>query len=92
MPHPAIEPVPEDEPRERTVTGYVARKRDDKGYGFLRDGTPAKPGLREWYFHSRDLVDAPFVSLVVGDAMVFTPDDQPPTSKESPRAVKVRRR
>lgn len=89
MENQAVE-QPVTEPHERLITGFVARKREDKGYGFVRDGTPRQPGLREWYFHSRDLIGTTFVSLRIGDEMEFVPYE--PVPVEGPRAVKVKRR
>lgn len=63
------------------MDGYVARL-TDRGFGFIRDGSPAHPGPKEYFFHRQDCVPPQlFPALLVGMAVRFTvgaPDEKGP--------------
>jgi cold shock CspA family protein len=72
------------------MIGHVTRKRNDRGFGFLLEGTAANPGTIERFFHARDTSSgSAFVVLDVGDEVEFDP--MVPDPPEGPRAINVRR-
>jgi cold shock CspA family protein len=68
------------------MDGYIARL-TDRGFGFIREGTPAHPGHQEWFFHRAECVPpGMFITLHVGALVSFTPGR---VDERGPRAEAV---
>lgn len=66
-------------------TGTVAKKVNDKGFGFIKiDGAPE--GGKDLFFHSNELVNISFDALAEGDKVSFEVSTESP---KGPSAVKV---
>lgn len=64
------------------MTGVVARKNEDRGYGFL---TPSGNG-KDVFFHASQLVNVEFEDVSIGDKMEFDMGE----GKKGPCAVNIR--
>lgn len=64
------------------MNGIVIRKRDDKGFGFIRE----TDGTTEYFFHASKVTNIDFASLKVNTAVTFTPEQ----TDRGARAIDVR--
>lgn len=67
------------------MDGFVVRL-TDRGFGFIREGTAARPGQQEWFFHRSGCRPGLFMHLQVGMPVVFTPGED---GDRGPRAEDV---
>lgn len=67
---------------EVTMTGKIAKLRQDKGFGFLKDD-----GGQEYFFHQSAIYGEGIADLREGDSVEFTVSQSP----KGPRAENVRR-
>lgn len=71
------------------MTGHITRKRNDRGFCFIRLGTEQVPGDMEYFAHARDFLSgSAFIAMDVGDEVTF--EAMEPEPKEGPRALTVR--
>lgn len=64
------------------MEGYIKRKKDDKGFGFIR-GSGA---TTEYFFHRADCLNDDFSEMEEGDKVSFEPNDN---NAKGPRAQNV---
>jgi cold shock protein len=67
---------------EVTMTGTIAKLREDKGFGFLKDDEG-----KEYFFHQSAIFGEGIADLREGDSVEFTVTQSP----KGPRAENVRR-
>ena len=65
------------------MTGIIARKKDDNGYGFIKPDD----GGKDVFFHAQSLVEVAFDDLQEGDKVTFDVEQGP----KGPAATNVRR-